>query len=128
VEALTLTEFLAARLDEREADARTVLAFTARSRESTGLGSTLWDEQDAGTRMELREVRAGRALVAMHEPDRDPADEWYGDDVRCKECGGYNMVAGYGAMGFSRSWPCRTLRAMVSVYSDHPDYDEAWAP
>lgn len=26
-----------------------------------------------------------------------------------------------------RSWPCRTLRALVAPYSDHPDFDPAWS-
>ena len=27
-----------------------------------------------------------------------------------------------------RTFPCRTLEALMSVYADHPDYDESWRP
>jgi hypothetical protein len=77
----------------------------------------------------LREIAALRAIVALHKPDGKPDDEWYGSNVRCTECGGYNLVAGYGAMGFSRPWPCRTLRNALAIWADHPDYDEEkWKP
>jgi hypothetical protein len=24
------------------------------------------------------------------------------------------------------AWPCRTLELLASIYSDHPDFDQAW--
>ncbi len=68
----------------------------------------------------LREVEAGRAILALHKPDRNPADQWYGHDVRCEECGGIGGSPAIGERGFQRSWPCRTLRIKVAVFSDHP--------
>ena len=76
----------------------------------------------------LREVAAKRATLELHKPDGNPADEWYGSNVSCTECGGFHLVAGYGARGFSRHWPCKTLRLLAAMWNDHPDYEPEWVP
>jgi len=76
----------------------------------------------------LREVEAKRAIVALHKPDGNPADEWYGSSVSCTECGGYTLIAGYGARGYSSPWPCPTLRHLAAVWVGHPDYRPEWKP
>jgi hypothetical protein len=76
----------------------------------------------------LREVGAGRAILELHKPDRDPADQWYGHDVRCEECGGITGSAASGERGFQRSWPCTTLRHLAAVHNAHADYQQEWKP
>jgi len=58
----------------------------------------------------LREVAAKRAILAEHQESAS---------------GGYCELCYYGYGG--GSWPCPTVRALASVYSDHPDYDPEWA-
>ena len=96
-----LTAFLTARLAEDEAAART------------------WLDRD---RRPLREVEAKReilALIFQYEAKID--GEWgcghrHADAIRLGKC---------------PSTPPEkidALRVAVSVYSDHPDYDQAWKP
>lgn len=103
-----LVTFLRARLDEDEAEARRVLAYepvVARFRE------VRWERQ-------LREVQAKRAILARHL-----VDERY-STPSCMTCGdgwdGWEPV--------QEDWPCATLRTLISVYSDHTDYDSEWKP
>lgn len=51
-----------------------------------------------------------------------------GEQLRCTECGGYTIVAGYGDRGYQKSWPCPTILLLAAIWSDHPDYDAAWTP
>ena len=64
----------------------------------------------------LREVEAKRKIVAEHamEPGFLPPS--------CSRC--YETDDDWEAL----LWPCPTIRALASVYSDHPDYDETWRP
>jgi Family of unknown function (DUF6221) len=64
----------------------------------------------------LREVEAKRAVLAEHqsEPMRNVA--WNG----CKVC--------RDPSGWPQPWPCHTLRHIIAVYSDHPDYQQEWKP
>ena len=58
----------------------------------------------------LREVEAGRRILARHQPDS------YG----CQYCadGGHNII----------SWGCADLADLLARWADHPDYDQAWRP
>ena len=99
---MDLVAFLTARLDEDEA--------TAKAAAADWLDEEFpfeWDDlpDDAFTHIMrhdparvLREVKAGRAILAMY------ADGLAYDDY---------------AVG-------RVIRVLVAVYSDHPDYDEKW--
>lgn len=60
----------------------------------------------------LRNVEAGRALLAEHLPAADG---------RCPTCAG---AAGQGR----RPAPCATLRLLALPFAGHPDYDETWRP
>jgi hypothetical protein len=59
----------------------------------------------------LREVKAGRAILALHTGQHEcPGDEgyaWYGDD--------------------EAPW-CPAVRHHAAVYDDHPDYRQEWKP
>ena len=66
----------------------------------------------------LREVGAGRALIAEHGPARGGRDA-----DRCRVC----TAIAHGHATRFRS-PCPTLRFLAAIYSDHPDYREEWKP
>lgn len=62
----------------------------------------------------LRQVKAMRRILVLHYPNKN-------DD--CIVCGwddGYEDVP-------NESYPCATLRAVASQWSDHPDYQKEWA-
>jgi hypothetical protein len=99
VETMTLTDFLLARLDEDERYAEQ--HFTQYSRQI------------------LATVAAHRRILWMH------ATPWLGMD----ECG--ICVDEYGGTIQDdgpphEPYPCPTLRALASVYADHPDYRDEW--
>jgi hypothetical protein len=107
-----LAAFLTARLDETQQLAEAYL----QRRHAEGIDRETW-----AYKLLLREVEAGRAILALHRPelwnaDDDPAD------IHCAECTADEDL--YKA----QIWPCPTVRHLVAVYSDHPDYDEAWKP
>jgi hypothetical protein len=110
-----LVTFLRARLDEDEAAAK-----EAASRPGGGA----WGGPDDGTRHTAvgrhiarhdparvlrRQVPAMRAILGLHVPLEDS-----GEPPQCVICLEYV--------------PCRTLRYLAAVYSDHPDYRPGWAP
>jgi hypothetical protein len=85
----------------------------------------------------LREIQAKRAILDEHciltSGDRNPDYEEFpvvpwgakggaGDQgpgcVTCHYCG-LGGMKGYGI--------CRTVRLLAAIWSDHPDYDQAWA-
>jgi hypothetical protein len=125
---MTLTEFLAARLDEDEADARDD------DGSPTPIG--MWDPDRV-----LAEVAAKRAIVLEHEmmparqstlgvlrlADGREVSPYYVDGccARCTAWGEYGGPANSETGGLDY---CPTLRHLAAVYADHPDYDEAWRP
>ena len=74
----------------------------------------------------LREVEAKRKILMLHDRMSVlPGHPMFNDAhltrepmVLCRSCEPETM--------FRRtdSWPCRTLRALAAVYSDHPDWRE----
>ena len=63
----------------------------------------------------LREVQAGRAILAEHH-------QWvFGGMTGCSVCHAGHEV------GDPSPGPCPTLRFLAAVYSDHPEYDQEWA-
>lgn len=121
----TLTEFLTARLDEDEADAREADGEATWRDEGTwyleGVNhSVVGPGEVAFTHPEfvghiarhdparvLAEVTAKRRIVELHE-----------DNAR--------SAGVFGTQEEDAS--VETLRLLASVYADHPDYDEAWLP
>lgn len=82
-----------------------------------------WDPQRV-----LAWCDAVRKIVELHKPDQNPNDQWYGDDARCRECGGYTLVAGHGERAHRAMWPCPTISLFAAMFSDHPEYRSEWAP
>ena len=116
----TLTDFLAARLDEDEAAARAAIAerdsidFTYPP-EVPDLSFVAWPDLAVpavvvGPERVLAQVEALRAIVALHD---------YGH-----ECPGDGQV--YWA---DEDWtqPCPTLRHLAAIWRDHADWREEWA-
>lgn len=66
----------------------------------------------------LREVAAKRAILAENAPK---VTTWVGepDTLSCGRCGTWNE--------YPVSYPCRTLRTLAAIYSDHPDYNHEWS-
>lgn len=63
----------------------------------------------------LAECRAKRAIVEHHRPE---AYMDVPEESCCRVC----------HEGIGGDHPCPTLRALASIYADHPDFDPAWAP
>jgi hypothetical protein len=69
----------------------------------------------------LAECAAKRAIIAHHTED-------WGDCTVCLDgvsgCG--DPACCGGPTNEMESWPCPTIRAVVAVYADHPDYLQEW--
>lgn len=105
----SLTDFLLARIAEDNVVARTEAAQVAASARRGG--------RTAATRRVVQ-CEAQRRIVELHGPD-DMLDH-------CATCldGDFDTL-GYPAR---EGWPCPTLRALASVYTDHPEFREEWRP
>ena len=116
-----LTEFLNARIGERE-------ALALKIQEQLDAGWNYWDELGGyiGEVVDppgmLRRVEADRMLIALHpreehlRPDLGP--DWptvYYCPCQCPD----GIIEG--------EWPCETVCILAAVDSDHLDYDEKWA-
>jgi hypothetical protein len=101
----TVTEFLFARIAEDEA----LLSRGDRPRDARTQSATIL----VGTCRAQAECRAKRLIVGLHEGARD---EW--GFTGCLTCG--NLADS------TEGFPCPTLRALASVYGDHPDHDDEW--
>lgn len=119
---MTLTDFLAARLDEDEAGAK------AAQKGALGIVGELAAQagpcvSDAGyahiarhdPARALREVEAGRVILAAH-------------DVAEHYCPLPVVPGRHGQLWTPEEGPCWTLRLLAAAWNDHPDYDEAWKP
>ncbi|WP_435173276.1 DUF6221 family protein [Actinacidiphila sp. bgisy145] len=70
----------------------------------------------------LREVKAKRALMAMHRPIRAKdilGSGWTDDSLACEQETGPDDIA-------PTPFPCQTLQALAAVYADHSDYRDEW--
>jgi rubrerythrin len=135
---LMIVEFLEARIAEDEAIARATYPYPENaeyfaaealrdaqphgSRCGWRMGEQLSDgcECDYPARV-LREVEAKRAILADHETrvERgfDPVDAIDWSCSVCSRCG---------TISSDESDGCPTVRALASVYADHPDYRGEW--
>jgi hypothetical protein len=69
----------------------------------------------------LADCTARRRIIELHSVTEGLGytDDGYGDvDPACRACGTSDEYA--------VPWPCGTVRALASVYSDHPDFDPGW--
>lgn len=151
---MTITEFLIARLDEDEvaANARQGI-FPSPSVEDSGAvwlhikrsGNAVvvhydhpvsgygdmadlrtWADAEQGWTQDraLREIEAKRRIIAGHpvRPIRN------GTCRTCSDQAGLSWASLEANDPDFVDWPCPTLRALASIWSDHPDYDPSWAP
>lgn len=103
----TITEFLEARIAEDDQLARHL--------------NLLGDPLD--NRM-VAECAAKRATIAEHEPADYSKLEMESPNA-CSRCGVY---LGMGEWDWIEdSYPCKTLRSIAAIYSDHEDYRQEWA-
>lgn len=124
-----LTDFLLARIAEDAAVARRAAEIDAaqppeyRPAEPISLTDDFTWGQSGTVEMSaarfLAECEAKRRIVAQHRlsPDPEPDDDWLGICTMCTDTGPE-----------AQGWPCDTLKALASVYAEHPDYREEWRP
>jgi len=118
---MTITEFLLARIADDEEVARRFRAgwiaagvpaddldldfdtYSSHEYTEIGLGLGRW----------LAECKARRRIVELHEIDGPGAGS-------CEICTDRDYV------GLVDEGPCDTLKALASVYADHPDFQDEW--
>lgn len=125
---MTITEFLAARYDEDEAQARSAIDNRMRANiHPSDKGPQTYGPVDIsddselgdmaiGAEYVLADIAAKRAIVVEHTcqcPDPDCGD--------CGACSGDHHADPTPA-------PCTTLRLLAQPYAEHPDFDESWKP
>lgn len=75
----------------------------------------------------LAECAAKRAIISRHKPDRI-LENWYWSRRRCAECGKewHKWLNNDVPTDIGPEQGCPTLRALASIYADHPDYQDDW--
>lgn len=66
----------------------------------------------------LREVKAKRRILSEHR-----RHEHYPQCCKCSDL----FTADHAEHAQMDRWPCATIRALASIYSDHPDCQQEWA-
>jgi hypothetical protein len=110
---MTLSEFLLARIAEDEAE------WTLAGPDDGWHFEHTWQDKAMSARV-LAQCAAYRTIVELHAPDRD----W--QKPPCSTCAAWAEMEPYEAPPWVW-WPCPTLRALASVYADHPEFEEGWA-
>lgn len=113
-EELDFSQWLLAQIDDLRAEAQSAADATTDDYRVNDLGKLL-----------LAEIDAKRQTVELHHPD---SGGWDGTDKRCQECGGYDLVAGYGARGYRTSWPCKTLKLLALPFVERDGHLKEWRP
>lgn len=106
---MTITEFLEARITEDEAEAESM------AKDWPHDGG--WFPALCARLAVERETKF--AIIVEHLPRLDATMNpiLYGAAIKpCRRCGAGQIVA-----------PCQTVRHLAAIYSDHADYDKAWA-
>jgi len=119
---VTVAGFLLARIAEDEASALEAQAYEQSDRDGPRLihvcdylGPELADHiARHGPARVLAECEAKRRIVEEHAPWLDVGKS------TCPRC--------RGAANRAVPAPCPTLRALASVYANHPDYRQEWRP
>lgn len=107
---MSITEFLEARLDERERELRRLVESISKA---AGVafavegGTVEWSVE-----RELADIAAKRAIVEQHADTH--------------ECTGPTLVSDPGLQEGDYGGPCTTLRLLAGSHVDHPDFDPAW--
>lgn len=144
--AVDIHAFLKARLAEDEELARTADAepipddgfergtHIVYGLQSTGIGldyqgfALVWDPARV-----LLEIAAKRAILAIHKMVTQVWTEDIGptDDPYLTEAGEHGSGCAHchdtGLGEIAPDGPCVTLKALASVWADHPDFDPAWS-
>jgi len=111
-EGMTLTEFLSARIAEREADARHSGADAMTGYRWKHYPRDAYEEIQAlalsRARRVLAECEAMRRIVELHSAESGQHPDFCGHDLR--------------------ELPCPTLRFLALPDADHPDYQPEWKP
>lgn len=117
---MIITEFIRARLDEEEQ--------TAQAAAGSDVEAGFWTLSDA-TATQVRDGNGYRvgghtwphkgAHIVLHDPARVLRE------VNMKKRMIEDLDYGGGEMGDAQG---QVIRQLASVYSDHPDYDQKWAP
>ena len=117
---MTIIEFLEARIDED------MQAFEKVAR-VVNLRPDLKSHPTNTPARHVAELVAKRAIVDRHQPDR-ALENWYWSQRKCAECGGawHKYVSGALPTDIGPEQGCATLRALASIYADHPDYKTEW--
>jgi len=121
---MTLAEFVTARLDEDERNARQALAQWPDAHFTIDPGSLVivgFHRRHDPARV-LREVAAGRKILAQWRDLYPVADSLMQEQQHGVYAGdGEHTLGAYAALS-------EAVRALAAINSDHPDYDPAWAP
>lgn len=145
---MDIGEFIVARLDEEEADARAATAGPWRTGDHPSDAPVVYADggvliYDEGGHSEadaahiarqdpaatLTRVVALRALAGEHEPIKvgsyfnEATQRLEGDGQVCELCS--NRDREYGWEG---QWPCTQLRHVAAIWASHPDYRAEWKP
>jgi hypothetical protein len=115
--AMTLTEFLLARIAEDEAAARGADGPTEWMSDHlrSSLDVPVYGDHPWRARM-LAECEAKRRIVDLHQGEHECVGEKYG-----------RLDCVYVAPGFMHELD-PTLRILALPYADHPEYSESWRP
>jgi hypothetical protein len=100
---VTIVEFLTARLADP-------VGAGDGSTECWGVGE--YHQCDEWSEWHERTITAQRVVVSLHKDDYTDTGDIDTDAEICTLC--------------QEAWPCRTLELLASIYSDHPDFDQAW--
>jgi len=128
--AMTITEFLEARIAEDELTARLVADGPGRTEKSgywpvrIGLNGedATFAHVGAHPNRILAECLVKRGVLTIHA-DGGPSQGWTDDgygviDHACVTCGEHGE---YGV-----EWPCDTTKVLAAAYMDHADYQAQW--
>lgn len=106
---ISITDFIAARLEEDQSLAEETLARWP--------PAALGDRRVQHWQQTLVDVAAKRAIRGLHtrnEPGKYTPLPYC--DCQCED----GIVLG--------TWPCQTMRFIAGVWADHPDYRQEWRP
>lgn len=129
--ALTLADFLRARLDEDEAVAREATPGPWRV-DNPGFPEAIVDP--AGEAIVSGSRWGGEAPVfasgedAKHIARHDPARVLADVEAKRRIVDLHPNMLGWCQGCASEAYPCRTLTLLALPYADHPDYRQEWKP
>ena len=150
VEAMTLTEFLLARISEDEMLARESIGNKWYAQAHSEVRTVAHDLRGAVEPCWYQIAESGRSAgphadrgdfddrptfkhIVRHDPARVLAEceakrrivELHRENVHGDNC----KLCGYGDdRSEGDSWPCTSLRLLALPHADHPDYNQSWRP